>query len=55
MAAFRTDHQLVRDYITANDHLQYTQLPEGVVQILLTHSNINQNYLDVSSFLLFYF
>jgi tubulin-specific chaperone B len=47
MAAFKTDKQLIRDYITANDHLQYTQLPDGVVQILLTHSNLQANHLDI--------
>ena len=40
MAAFRSDRLLVRDYITAQDHLQYSQLPDGVVAILLTHSNL---------------
>lgn len=49
MSAFRSDHQLVRDYVTAMDHLQYTQLPEGIVAILLTHSNLDASHLDVSS------
>lgn len=40
MSGFRSDHLLVRDYITAMDHLQYSTLPEGIVCILMTHSNI---------------
>ena len=47
MAAFRSDHLLVRDYVTALDHLQYTQLPDGVVAILLTHSNLSANHVDI--------
>lgn len=43
----KSDHQKIRDYVTAKDHLQYTQLPEGVVQVLLTHSNIGQNFPDI--------
>ena len=51
MAAFgglpRSDHLLVRDYVTAQDHLQYTQLPDGVVAICLTHSNLTAKHLDI--------
>lgn len=47
MSAFKSDHQLVRDYVTANDHLQYTQLPEGIVAVLITHSNLAANHLDI--------
>ena len=43
----RADHLLVRDYITAQDHLQYQQLPEGVVAILLTHSNLPAKHVDI--------
>ena len=43
----KSDHQKIRDYVTAKDHLQYTQLPEGVVQVLLTHSNIPQSFPDI--------
>ena len=43
----KSDHEKIRDYVTAKDHLQYTQLPEGVVQVLLTHSNIPQNFPDI--------
>ncbi len=43
----KSDHNIIRDYVTAKDHLQYQQLPEGVVQVLLTHSNINQNFPDI--------
>ena len=47
MAAFRSDHQLVRDYVTAMDHLQYTQLPEDVVCVHMTHSNLPAKHLDI--------
>jgi tubulin-specific chaperone B len=43
----RTDKQILRDYVTAKDHEQYTQLPEGTVQILLTHSNVPTNFPDL--------
>ena len=46
--AMRSDHQLVRDYVTAQDHLQYTNLPEGIVALLVTHSNLDAKHLDVS-------
>ena len=42
MSGFRSDHLLVRDYITAMDHLQYQSLPEDIVCILMTHSNITK-------------
>ena len=47
MSGFRSDRLLVRDYITAQDHLQYSQLPDGVVAILLTHSNLTAEHLDI--------
>lgn len=47
MSGFRSDHMIIRDYVTANDHLQYQQLPEGVVCILLTHSNLEAKHLDI--------
>jgi hypothetical protein len=43
----KSDRQIVRDYITAVDHLQYTQLPEDVVCILLTHSNLPAKHPDL--------
>lgn len=43
----KSDLQIVRDYITAVDHLQYTQLPEDVVCILLTHSNLPAKHPDI--------
>ena len=43
----KSDRQIVRDYITAVDHLQYTQLPEDVVAILLTHSNLPSKHMDI--------
>jgi tubulin-folding cofactor B len=47
MSEFRSDRLLVRDYITAQDHMQYQQLPEGTVAILLTHSNLTAEHLDI--------
>lgn len=50
MSAFglsQADHDLVRSYVTGADHLQYSQLPEGVVAICLTHSNLTANHLDI--------
>lgn len=46
--AMKSDHQIIRDYVTAADHLQYTQLPDGVVAVLVTHSNLSASHLDVS-------
>ena len=43
----KTDHQIIRDYVTAIDHLQYSQLPEGIVSVLVTHSNLQAEHLDV--------
>ena len=43
----QADRLIVRDYITALDHLQYTQLPEDVVSILLTHSNLPAKHVDI--------
>ena len=51
MSAFgnlpRSDHLLVRDYVTAADSQQYSLLPEGVVAICLTHSNLTAKHLDI--------
>ena len=47
MADFRSDHNLVRDYVTAADHLQYSQLPEDMVAVLVTHSNLSAKHLDI--------
>lgn len=43
----KSDHQIIRDYVTAMDHLQYSTLPDGVVAVLVTHSNLSANHLDV--------
>ena len=43
----KSDHNIVRDYVTAMDHLQYTQLPDGVVAVLVTHSNTSLNHVDI--------
>ena len=47
MSGFRSDHQIIRDYVTAADHLQYTNLPDGVVAVLVTHSNISTDHVDI--------
>lgn len=47
MANFMRDHDLVRAYITAQDHLQYSQLPEDTVAIIMTHSNLPTKHLDL--------
>jgi tubulin-folding cofactor B len=47
MSGFKTDKQIIRDYITAMDHLQYTQLPEDVVAITMTHSNLPTKHVDL--------
>ena len=43
----QSDHSAIRDYVTGADHSQYSQLPEGVVQVLLTHSNLPQKFPDI--------
>jgi len=43
----KEDHAMTRNYVTAMDHLQYSQLPEGMVAILLTHSNLPAKHLDI--------
>ena len=81
MASFpglsQMDHDLVRSYVVAADHvrisriyhliiskfftirliilllpenfskLQYSQLPDGIVAILMTHSNLPAKHLDI--------
>jgi hypothetical protein len=47
MSQLRSDHMIIRDYVTAHDHLQYSQLPEDVVAILMTHSNLTAKHLDI--------
>jgi tubulin-folding cofactor B len=37
----------VRDYVTGADHLQYTNLPEGIVAVDVTHSNLPAKHLDI--------
>ena len=37
----------VRDYVTANDHLQYSNLADGLVAIEVTHSNLPSKMLDI--------
>ena len=48
MAGFaKSDLMLVRDYVTAQDHLQYVNLPDDIVAILITHSNLTAKHLDI--------
>jgi hypothetical protein len=47
MSAFRSDKDLIRDYITGADHLHYAFLPEGIVAVNITHSNLPAKHLDV--------
>jgi hypothetical protein len=47
MSNFKSDHNIIRDYVTGADHLQYTNLPDGVVCILMTHSNLPTKHMDV--------
>lgn len=37
----------VRDYVTAKDHLQYQNLPQGMVAVEITHSNLPAKHLDI--------
>lgn len=43
----KSDHQIIRDYITGADHLQYAYVPEGTVCINMTHSNLPPNHPDL--------
>ncbi len=43
----QSDHGAIRDYVTGADHLQYSQLKEGEVLILLTHSNLPAKFPDI--------
>jgi hypothetical protein len=52
MMTMKSDHQVIRDYVTAIDHLQYSNLPDGVVAVLVTHSNLQADHLDVRIFFL---
>lgn len=41
------DQDYVRAYVTAQDHMQYSQLAEDVVAILITHSNLSAKHIDI--------
>ena len=43
----KSDHHIIRDYVTAMDHMQYSNLPDGVVAVLITHSNMSTNHVDI--------
>ena len=43
----KEDQDMVRAYVTAQDHMQYQQLPEDVVAVLITHSNLSAKHLDI--------
>ena len=41
------DHDMVKAYVTGADHMQYSQLPEDVVSIHMTHSNLSAVHMDL--------
>jgi hypothetical protein len=43
----KDDMDQVKDYVTAQDHLQYSQMAEDQVKILVTHCNIAANHVDL--------
>lgn len=43
----REDQTMLRNYVTAQDHLQYSTLPEGMVAVTITHCNLPQKLLDL--------
>ena len=49
MAGFirQEDRDMVKAWVTGADHVQYSNLPEDVVCILLTHSNLSANHPDI--------
>ena len=43
----KSDHNIVRDYIMAKDDEHYAGLPEDMVAIVVTHSNLPAKFLDL--------
>ena len=43
----KSDHNIVRDYIMARDEEHYAGLPEDMVAIIVTHSNLPSMFLDL--------
>jgi tubulin-specific chaperone B len=41
------DHNMLKSYITAADHLHYQHMAEGMVACNITHSNLTSNHLDI--------
>jgi len=41
------DHNMVKDYITAKDEYHYAGLPEDMVAIIVTHSNLPSKFMDL--------
>jgi tubulin-folding cofactor B len=41
------DHDMVKAYVTGADHMQYQNIASGTVAILMTHSNLAANHLDI--------
>lgn len=41
------DAQALRDYVTALDEQQYELLPEGVVAVTVSHSNLAARHIDI--------
>lgn len=47
LGMIKSDHDIVRDYVTAKDDVHYAGLPEDVVAIIVTHSNLPSKFLDL--------
>lgn len=41
------DMDQVKSYVTAQDHLQYSLLPEDMVAVLITHCNLSAKHIDI--------
>jgi len=39
--------QAIRDYVTAKDNEQYSNLPEGIVSLTISHSNLQQRLIEL--------
>lgn len=43
----KSDHDIVRDYVTAKDGEHYANLPADTVAIVVTHSNLPSKFMDL--------
>jgi len=46
-ALLNPDTQAVRDYVTAADHLQFSNLAEGTISVMVTHSNLRAEMIEL--------